>query len=101
MAQRLMDSQREEALASLDSWEMVDGRDAIIRTFQFRNFNQAFGFMSRVALLAEAMGHHPEWFNVYNRVDVTLSTHDVGGLSELDLRMARALNSFYSQSKEG
>ena len=76
----------------------MDGREAIARTFTFKNFNQAFGFMSRVALLAEKMDHHPEWSNVWNRVEVTLATHDVGGLSELDLRMARAMDTFASQA---
>ena len=82
------------ALRSLDGWSRVDGRDAIQKTFSFKNFNQAFGWMSRVALLAERMNHHPEWFNVYSRVEVTLSTHDAGGLSALDVSMARAMNAF-------
>lgn len=82
------------ALRDLDGWSLVDGRDAIHKTFTFKNFNQAFGWMSRVAMLAERMSHHPEWFNVYSRVEVTLSTHDVGGLSTLDVRMARAMNAF-------
>jgi 4a-hydroxytetrahydrobiopterin dehydratase len=81
-------------LRSLDGWSLVDGRDAIQKTFGFKNFNEAFGWMSRVALLAERMNHHPEWFNVYSRVEVTLSTHDAGGLSALDVSMARAMNAF-------
>jgi len=97
MAEKLDDAQREAALAALAGWSLVDGRDAIQKTFTFKNFNQAFGFMTRAALLAEPMGHHPEWFNVYNRVDVTLSTHDAGGLSELDVRMAKAMNTFAGQ----
>lgn len=69
-------------------WKMVDGgRDAIVKEFRFKDFNQAFGFMTRVAIRADQMNHHPEWFNVYNKVEVTLSTHDVGGLSELDVKM--------------
>ena len=72
----------------------MDGRDAITKTFTFKNFNAAFGWMSRVAMLAEKMDHHPEWFNVYSRVEVTLSTHDVGGLSTLDVRMAKAMEVF-------
>jgi len=91
--EKLTENER-SALRELDGWSMVDGRDAIHKTFQFKNFNEAFGWMSRVALLAEQMGHHPEWFNVYSRVEVTLSTHDAGGLSTLDVRMARAMNAF-------
>jgi len=71
-----------------NGWKMTDGRDAIEKTFMFKDFNTAFGFMTRVALLAEKMDHHPEWFNVYNKVQVTLSTHDVGGLSMNDVQMA-------------
>ena len=71
---------------------MVDGRDAITRTLSFANFNEAWGFMSRVALIAEQIGHHPEWFNVYSTVEITLSTHDCGGLSKLDLQLARQIN---------
>ena len=92
MAEKLSPEARAEALASLPAWSLVEGRDAITRTIQFDNFVQAFGFMSKVALLAERWCHHPEWFNVYNRVEVTLSTHDVGGLSELDLELARAID---------
>ena len=69
-------------------WSMVDGRDAIKKQFMFANFNEAFGFMTRVALKAETMNHHPEWFNVYNKVDIVLSTHDVGGLSDKDVTLA-------------
>jgi len=97
MMSKLDDAQREAALAALTEWSLVEDRAALQKTFTFKNFNQAWGFMSRVALLAESMGHHPEWFNVYNRVDVTLSTHDVGGLSNLDIRMARAMETFASQ----
>jgi 4a-hydroxytetrahydrobiopterin dehydratase len=95
--QKLSDQSRINALSTLNKWELVDGRDAIKREFLFTNFNQAFGFMTRTALLAEKMNHHPEWFNVYNRVEVILNTHDVGGLSELDIRMANALDKFYLQ----
>ena len=94
---KLDENARTDALARLPGWALVDGRDALSRTYTFRNFNQAWGFMSRAALLAEKMNHHPEWFNVWNRVDVTLSTHDVGGLSALDVRMARAMDSFAEQ----
>ena len=88
MAEKLSDAARIEALADLSGWAEVDGRDAITKTFTFDDFNAAFGFMSRVALKAEAMNHHPEWFNVWNRVEVTLSTHDAGGLTELDVELA-------------
>ncbi len=88
MAEKLSEAARATALADLPGWAEVDGRDAISKTFTFKDFNQAFGFMSRVALKAEAMNHHPEWFNVWNRVEVTLSTHDAGGLTELDVELA-------------
>lgn len=89
MADKLSPEKREAALAELDSWKAVEDRDAITKSFRFTDFNSAFGFMSRIALMAEKMDHHPEWFNVYNRVEVTLSTHDAGGVTELDLRLAR------------
>lgn len=88
MAEKLSGDARAEALQGLDGWAEVDGRDAIQKTFQFKTFNQAFGFMSRAALKAEKMDHHPEWFNVYNRVDVTLATHDAGGVTEKDIALA-------------
>lgn len=96
MAQRLTGEARQAALAALAGWAELADRDAIRRTFQFRNFSEAWAFMSRVALLAEKMDHHPEWFNVYNRVDVTLSTHDAGGLTELDVRLAAAMDAMAS-----
>uniref|UniRef100_A0A1A9VYB8 4a-hydroxytetrahydrobiopterin dehydratase n=1 Tax=Glossina austeni TaxID=7395 RepID=A0A1A9VYB8_GLOAU len=88
---KLSEDQRKELLQPLlnAGWSMVNGRDAIYKEYQFRNFNQAFSFMSGVALLAEKMDHHPEWFNVYNKVQVTMSSHDVSGLSERDIRMAK------------
>ncbi len=92
MAEKLSDGARAAALAGLSGWTMVDGRDAITKTFTFENFNQAFGFMSRAALKAEAMNHHPEWFNVWNRVEVVLSTHDAGGLTELDIELATLMD---------
>lgn len=92
MVQKLDPGVRVAALAQLEGWKDVVGRDAIQRTFTFADFNTAFGFMSRVALLAEKMDHHPEWFNVYNRVEVTLATHDCNGVSERDVVMARFMN---------
>jgi 4a-hydroxytetrahydrobiopterin dehydratase len=85
---------RREAIKGLDGWRECEGRNAIAKTFTFKNFNQAFGFMTRTALLAEKMDHHPEWFNVYKTVEATLATHDAGGVTELDVRLARAMNRF-------
>ena len=73
------------------------GRDAITRKFKFKDFNEAFGFMARAALIAEKLDHHPEWFNVYNRVEVTLATHDAGGVTERDIKLAEAMNRLASQ----
>ncbi len=92
MADKLSSEERREALAGLSDWSVVEGRDAITKSFAFRDFNEAFGFMSRVALVAEKMNHHPEWFNVYRTVEVTLSTHDAGGLTELDVRLASEMD---------
>ena len=78
----------EAAVAKLSGWSVVDGRDAIRKVYEFADFNAAWGFMSRVAVKAEQMDHHPEWFNVWNKVDVTLATHDAGGVTELDLTLA-------------
>jgi len=91
MTEKLSDTARETTLKPLleNGWSMVDGRDAIQKSFKFADFTEAFGFMTRAAIWAEKWNHHPEWFNVYNRVDVTLSTHDVGGLSSLDAKLAR------------
>ena len=89
---RLTDPERTAGLARLPEWRRVDGRDAIHRSLRFADFNAAWGFMARVALIAEQRGHHPEWFNVYDRVDITLSTHDVGGLSQRDLDLAAAID---------
>ncbi len=95
MAEARIDARaRDDAFAELDGWCAVDGRDAIGRTFQFRSFGEAFAFMTRCALLAERMNHHPEWFNVYDRVEVILTTHAAGGVTDLDLRMARAMSRF-------
>jgi len=92
MADRLDANARIAALASLPGWTAVEGRDAITRRFVFADFSEAFGFMARVALVAETMNHHPEWSNVYRTVDVTLSTHDAGGLTSLDIDLARAMD---------
>jgi 4a-hydroxytetrahydrobiopterin dehydratase len=92
MAERLDPAARAAALATLPRWAEVEARDAIARRFTFGDFNEAFGWMTRVALLAEKMDHHPEWSNVHRTVDVTLYTHDAGGLSELDIAMARAMD---------
>lgn len=83
---------RAQALAALPAWAEVDGRDAICRTYTFADFASAFTFMTRVAFAAEAANHHPEWFNVYNRVDVTLSTHDAGGLTAKDTALAAEMD---------
>ena len=80
------------ALGSLSGWSADGGRDALVKSFRFADFNAAFGFMSRVALLAEKLDHHPEWTNVYGRVDVLLTTHDAGGVTELDLRLDRFMD---------
>ena len=88
MAQKLTGQARSDALHKLAGWSEVQGRDAISKKFVFRDFNAAFGFMTRAALVAEKMDHHPEWFNVYKTVDVTLSTHDAGGVTELDIKLA-------------
>ncbi|MBI1273092.1 MAG: 4a-hydroxytetrahydrobiopterin dehydratase [Alphaproteobacteria bacterium] len=92
MRERLTDREREAALATLDGWQMAQGREAISKTFRFRNFSEAWGFMCRAALAAEQLDHHPEWFNVYNRVDVTLATHDAGGLTQLDIKLAKKMD---------
>lgn len=88
MSQKLNAEARREALQGLPQWSEVAGRDAIQRTVRFTDFSEAFAFMSRVAMKAEQLNHHPEWSNVYNRVDIVLSTHDVGGLSALDVELA-------------
>lgn len=89
---QLAEAAREALPAELPEWRLAEGRDAIERSFRFRDFSAAWGFMSRVALLAEAQDHHPEWSNVYNRVVVVLTTHDAGGLSERDVRLAKAID---------
>ena len=94
MSERLSDTARKTTLEPLleTGWTMVEGRDAIKKTFEFKNFVDAFGFMTRAAIWAEKWNHHPEWFNVYKTVEVTLSTHDVDGLSALDVKLARKMD---------
>ena len=92
---KLSDEEIVEALSSRDSWTLVDGK--LFREFLFKDFNEAFGFMTRCALIAEALEHHPEWFNVYNRVEVTLTTHDFSNtLSELDVKLAKKMDKLYN-----
>ena len=92
MAGKLTGDARKTALNKLPHWSEVSGRDAITRKFTFKNFKEAFAFMTAVAEVAEEMNHHPEWFNVYKTVEVTLSTHDAGGLTELDIKLAEAMD---------
>jgi 4a-hydroxytetrahydrobiopterin dehydratase len=92
MVQRLSDEARQAALAELAGWSEVKGRDAIARTFIFKDFNEAFGFMARVALEAEKRDHHPEWRNVYKTVEVVLTTHDAGGVTARDVDLAEVMN---------
>jgi len=91
---KLEGAARKDALAELKEWREVQERDAIARKFTFKDFNQAFGFMVRVALVAEKMDHHPEWSNVYKTVDVVLSTHDAGGVTQKDIALAKAMDAF-------
>ncbi len=96
MPQKLSGEARDRAFARLRGWSNVEGRDAIHKKFVFADFNAAFGFMTRAALIAEKMDHHPEWSNVYKTVEVTLSTHDAGGLTELDVKLAEAMDKLAS-----
>jgi 4a-hydroxytetrahydrobiopterin dehydratase len=92
MVSKLTDAERAVALANLPEWSSVSDPDGVRRLFTFTDFNQAFGFMARVALLAEKADHHPEWSNIYDRVDILLTTHDAGGLSQRDVEMAAAID---------
>jgi 4a-hydroxytetrahydrobiopterin dehydratase len=92
MVQKLTDAERGQLATTLPDWSAVAGRDAIQRSLKFRDFSEAWGFMARVALLAEKHDHHPEWSNVWNRVDIVLSTHDAGGLSTRDVKLAQAID---------
>ena len=101
MAGKLSAEARKTALHSLPGWTEVIGRDAIAKTFVFRDFSEAFGFMARAALVAEKHDHHPEWRNVYKTVDVVLSTHDAGGLTHKDIDLAKAMNAIAQQLTVG
>ena len=92
MPEQLSSSQVENELSKLEGWTLVEGRSAIARSFIFGNFVEAFGFMTRAALVAEKMDHHPEWSNVYKTVDVMLTTHSAGGITELDIKLADAMD---------
>jgi 4a-hydroxytetrahydrobiopterin dehydratase len=85
---------RADALKTLPGWTEASGRDAIVKTFKFKDFSEAFAFMTRAALKAEQMDHHPEWSNIYNKVEVLLTTHDAGGLTQRDIDLARAMDGF-------
>ena len=93
MTAKLAGKARTQALSSIKSWKKVRGRDAIQKSFRFADFNEAWGFMTRVAMVAEKSDHHPEWSNVYNKVEIVLSTHDAGGLSEKDVALAKVIDS--------
>ena len=97
----LSESDRAALLPALDGWTLVEGRDAIQKRFVFADFNTAFGWMARVALVAEQMNHHPEWFNVYRTVDVTLSTHDANGLTRRDIELAQRMDQFATGLVDG
>jgi 4a-hydroxytetrahydrobiopterin dehydratase len=97
MAERLSAETRKSALKGLPGWSETPGREAIAKTFIFKDFNEAFGFMCRAALVAEKSDHHPEWRNVYKTVEVVLATHDAGGVTALDVALAKAMNAIASQ----
>ncbi len=101
MAERLSAEARKSALQGLSGWSEAPGREAIAKTFTFKDFNEAFGFMSRVALVAEKRDHHPEWKNVYRTVEVVLATHDAGGVTALDIDLAKAMNAIAGQLGAG
>ena len=97
MVEQLSEAERADALDGLPDWDYVEARDAISRRFVFADFNEAFGFMTQVALMAEKANHHPEWSNVYNRVEILLTTHDAGGLSGRDIEMAEAIDAIVDE----
>lgn len=92
MVEKLQEAVRRQAFSEIPSWQLTSARDALHRSFKFHNFSEAWGFMSRIALLAETHDHHPEWSNVYNRVDITLTTHECDGISERDISLAKAID---------
>jgi 4a-hydroxytetrahydrobiopterin dehydratase len=94
MVKKLTIEELRTALKRLPDWKLAEGREAITRKFQFVDFDAAFAFMTRAALLAAKMDHHPEWFNVYNKVDVTLATHDAGGVTQKDIDLATAMDGY-------
>ena len=100
MAQKLTGEARTAALAKLIGWSDVPGRDAIAKQFVFDDFHHAFGFMATAAIVADKMNHHPEWTNIYNKVDITLSTHDAGGVTELDIALAEAMDKLVTTSPQ-
>jgi 4a-hydroxytetrahydrobiopterin dehydratase len=99
MPEKLTGNARQSALAKLSGWSEVEGRDAISRKFTFKDFSEAFGFMARAAMMAEKLDHHPEWFNVYNKVEVTLATHEAGGVTERDVQLAQEMNRLAAASR--
>ena len=99
MPEKLTGDARQAALAKLSGWSEVEGRDAISRKFTFKDFSEAFGFMARAAMMAEKLDHHPEWFNVYNKVEVTLATHEAGGVTERDVQLAQEMNRLAAASR--
>ncbi len=101
MVERLSAEARKSALKGLSGWSELGGREAITRTFTFKDFNEAFGFMARAALVAEKSDHHPEWRNVYKTVEVVLATHDAGGVTSLDIKLAEAMNAIAKQFGAG
>lgn len=100
MIEKLSEEARRQALAELSGWIPVEDRDAITKSFVFKNFSQAWGFMTRVAMAAEKLDHHPEWFNVYNRVEITLTTHDCQGLSARDVKLAKRIDIYAGTAGE-
>ena len=97
MADILSEQDLKVALDDLPGWTQVEGRNAIFRALEFKTFNQAFSCMTRIALMAERMDHHPEWFNIYNKIEITLNTHSTGGVTDLDIRLAYFINQAASE----
>ncbi len=95
MVEKIDTEKLSQTLVTLDGWKKSEGREAIHKSFKFKNFSECWSFMTQVALLAEKIDHHPEWFNVYNRVDITLATHDSGGVTELDIKMAKTMDAYF------